>query len=541
MNSIKNKTIYYVSNLGTNTISIIDGATWGLIKEIEVGQRPYEIEIDNKKNIYVASDRNDNVIFINNEHKNNKIFNMPNNGHIKVDFELNRIYVSNTEELCVYRLDDGEIIKKIVGFTAIGAIELSKDSSKIFILDIIENEIKIYDTIYFKLIKTYKEIFFCSKYILISNNDRYLYIVGKNIESGNYIYSIAKVDLNNEKYNGDKKKKDSSDWECSDIIMKVGLNNVENSKIKFPIGSIITYLIEGQDYLYAVNKGLSRIDVIDDIKNNITKSLKTTLEYPQRIKLCINKNYLLATSIDENGKGALDLINIKSGEIERTLNFSKGYPAPYDIEISGDENCKDIGIMRNSLNIVALENIMFNIENEEKLYKKLDIKLEDNIGSFILAKKIISTYKEKMIFKKEKIQLISEYGVEIKEINFDKCVIMEESKSYIRDKRNYIVFKFKFSIPYYINYTTAENENLVLTGKLNGKQKAILYIPDNYSLEELEFQVKSLSRLVSTPYIKENVVICQVISIISTYIITDKVIFTPCRNINSYKKGEEEC
>lgn len=530
MDGISNKTIYYVSNVGTNTIYIIDGETWRGIKEIELGEKPCKIEIDGKKNIYIATDKIGKFFFVNSDFKVDKSFNMPNTGHIKVDFESKRIYVSNTDELCVYSLYDGKVIKKIYGFIAIGDIELSKDGSKIFVLDTIENEIKVYDTIYFKLIKTYKEAFFSTKDILISNNDRYMYVLGKDIEDGSYSYSIIRVFLNNGVFSNNN--------------AKLGLKNDENFNIKFPIGSIITYLVEGRNYLYAVNRGLKKIDVIDSFKNKIIKSFKTTLRYPQKIKICVDEKYLLATSIDGNGLGALDLINIKTGEIERTFNFTNDNFIPCDIQVIENDDFKNMDIADTSSNRATLENTVFDIKKEYRLNKKLDIKSRDstdNIGSFILTKKIVSTYKEKVVFKKEKVELISEDEVEIKEINFDKCIIFEESKGYIRGKRNYIVFEFQFYIPYYINYITLGNEEQVLKGKLKGKQKAILYTFDNYALDEFEFQVKSLSRGISTPYVKENIVTIDVSSIISTYMIKDDIVFIPSRYANSYMKEGSEC
>ena len=47
------KSIIYVSNLGTNKISIINGESLSIIDEIKVGPRPFEIALDNKNNIYI--------------------------------------------------------------------------------------------------------------------------------------------------------------------------------------------------------------------------------------------------------------------------------------------------------------------------------------------------------------------------------------------------------------------------------------------------------------------------------------------------------
>lgn len=46
------KMIYYVSNIGTGRVSIIDGDTYRIIKEVEIGPRPQNIVID-EKTIYI--------------------------------------------------------------------------------------------------------------------------------------------------------------------------------------------------------------------------------------------------------------------------------------------------------------------------------------------------------------------------------------------------------------------------------------------------------------------------------------------------------
>ena len=85
MANVRKKTIYYISNLSTGKVSIIDGDSYSVIKEVEVGPRPQDIVVDEKNNVYIATDRNSKVTLIDHLHNTNKTWYMPNNGNIKVD------------------------------------------------------------------------------------------------------------------------------------------------------------------------------------------------------------------------------------------------------------------------------------------------------------------------------------------------------------------------------------------------------------------------------------------------------------------------
>lgn len=483
MSNLVSKNIYYVSNYGTNTISIIDGEEFRLINTIELGLRSCDVDIDNKNNVYIATDRDENIFIIDHTSKAKKAIKIPNNGHFKVDSLLGRIYVSDTEEVCIYSLDNFELISKLDKFSAIDCIKISTDGSKIFILDIIQNEIKVYDSISLKLIKKYNDIFTCPNDIIISEDNKYMYISDISIKGGKYYSNILKVELYTDK-----------------IIY-----------IELPIGSKITYLEKDLNYIYALNKGLGRIDII---KNKLIRSIETTFKYPQRIKISKNKKKLLVTSIDCKGKGALDLINLELDKIENTFYFNEENSVPYDI-----------GIIDESVYVgekISIDNLLSgNTDNDKK--------------TIILAKKIISNYKEKIIFQQETKEINLHEEIKIENIDFDKCIIVDESKmrDYIQNNNEYIIFSFEFYIPYYIKCTNFKNEKLIFKGNLNGKQKATLYIADNQSFNELEFNIKSSSKLISEPYIKENFIIFDVASIIETYVTKEDLIYLSSPNRNS--------
>ncbi|MFU7515071.1 hypothetical protein [Clostridium sp. HCS.1] len=477
------KNIFYVSNLGTNKISIINGENLSIIDEIKVGPRPFEIALDNKNNIYIATDRNDKVTIIDSVAKEIKKIHIPNNGHVKVDSISEKIYVSNTEEVYIYGLKEDRIIDKISGFVAVNSIEINKDGSKLFILDIFQNEIKIYDTVSLRLLKVYKNIGENPNCFCIGEEERYIYIGNKG---------ISKLGLNGN-------------------LVFIDLYSDEISHISFPKGSDITDIEGDLGLLFTVNSGLNRVEIIDTSKNSIIGSLKTSLSNPQKIKSLKDNTLLLSTSKDKEGRGALDLIDIYNKKILNTLMFKDKDSNPYDVAVIQKEIYKNEDI---------LSNTKPNIEEME--------------GELILANKVLSTYKEKIIFQQEKVEIINKDKINIEEIRFENCKIIEESKNkeFISNKEDYIILNFEFVIPYYIKSIDYNREILNIKGNLRGKQKAILYISKE-EREDLDFIIKSSSKIMSFPYIKDNFVIFDVSSIISTYVIKEELIFIPSNGINN--------
>ncbi len=477
------KSIFYISNLGTNKISIINGEDLSIIDEIKVGPRPFEISLDNKNNIYIATDRNDKVTIIDSVTKEIKNLHIPNNGHIKVDSISEKIYVSNTEEVYIYGLKENRIIDKISGFIAVNSIGINKDGSKLFILDIFQNEIKIYDTVSLRLIKIYKNIGENPNCFCIGEEERFIYIGNKG---------ISKLGLNGN-------------------LVLIDVKSDEVSHISFPKGSDITAVEEKLGLVYVVNSGLNRVEIIDTFKNSVIGNLMTSLSNPQKTRVLKSNNLLLATSREKDGRGALDLIDIYNKKILNTLIFKDKDSNPYDI--------------------VAIEKELY---KNEDILSNIKPNSEDKKGEVILANKVLSTYKEKIIFQQEKVELVNEDKITIEEIRFENCKIIEESKNkeFIRDKENYIILNFEFIIPYYIKSIDSNKEILNIKGNLRGKQKAILYIL-NDERDDLDFIIKSSSKIMSFPYIKDNFIIFDVSSIISTYVIKEELIFIPSEGINN--------
>lgn len=474
-----NKSVFYVSNLGSNKVSIIHGKNFDVIDEIKVGARPFEMAVDNKNNLFIAIDREEKVTIINDETKAIKKLDIPNNGHIKVDSISQRIYVSNTEEINIYSLKNYNLIHKINGFMVVDGIELSSDESKLFILDIFKNIIKVYDTTSFKLIKIYKDIGENLNYIYIGNNDRYLCIANKGINKFNTSGNITLIDFYTD----------------------------EKTVITLSKETIITSIEIKDNLLYAVDSGINKIEIIDIFKKYIVGNIETSLSNPHRLKILKNFNLLVATSSDNEGRGALDLINIDNFKILNTFNFKEIDSKPYDIAVIQENFYKEEDNLKDKeINI---------INNEKK-------------GEFILAKKIISTYKEQLLFNQEKIKINYEENLYIEKIVFENCRVIEESKNkeIIEDKEDYIALNFNFIIPYYIKCINSKKERLIINGNLRGREKSILYINNNED-NNLEFIIKSDTKSMYLPYIKEKNIIFDATITIFTYAVKEELIFIP--------------
>lgn len=494
MVNVSKKNIYYVSNLGADKVSIIDGENYQIIKEVEIGPRPQDIVVDEKNNVYVATDRNGKVTIINPLYNTDKTWYMPNNGNIKVDSISQKIYVCDTEEICIYSLSSGERIGRITGFIAADSMELDKNRKKLFVLDIFQNEIKAYDTTDYHLIREYKEIGNAPNYIFMGDIERYLYISNKGINKVGYTGNVSILDL-----------------ERGSI-----------SYIDFPEGSSVTDLDGDKNFLYAANNGLHRIEVIDTINRRCIASINTTLPEIQRIKLAPDKKVLLATSKNSEGKGVLDRIDIFNSVILDTFTFDDDNTIPYDIGIVSENNI-----------------------NEEKycMSTNPNDKWKQEKGNTILAKKVLSTYKEKIIFSQVSVEisLRDDDILNIEEVIFENCTVIEESKNrkILENRDKYVILEYDFYIPYYIKCKNQKEEKYMIEGKLKGKQMATLYISDYKEDNGLEYAIKSLTKLISYPIIKDNLIKFDASSLISTHLIIEDLVFIPFCNQCMEFKGDK--
>ncbi|MBS5936875.1 hypothetical protein E5347_01660 [Clostridium sartagoforme] len=490
INSIS-KNLYYISSIGLEKVLVIDGDSMTILNEINVGSRPHEIVVDEKNNIYIATDRNSTVTIIDFKSKQSKKFYMPNNGNIKVDFSSKKIYACNTEAIGIYNLITGDLIDNIKGFMAVDSIDIDKRRKKLYALDIFQNKISVYDTESHRLIKVFNDIGDTPNYILLSDSGKYVYIANKGIKREGNKGSISILDIQEE----------------------------STSYITFKEGSVISYLEGYSNILYAVNSGLNTIEFIDIVNKKIVNSIKPSSEMPQRIKLSQDKELLLVTSKGSNGQGSLDIIDLNKEEIINTFNISENNSNPYDVGITTE-----------------------GIVNEEILIASIEDKWKSEEVCTILAKKLQSTYNEKVIFNKVEVEVdLNRYrGLKIETVTFEGCKINDNTKIYekIESREDYTTFRFDFNIPYYIKAMTEDRERVVFKGNLSGKMKAVLYISNKFSSEDIEITVKSSTILLKNPDIMDNYINLDISTSISVYATIEELINLPIYEESVRYKGE---
>lgn len=492
----RDKIIYYVSNLGTGKVSIIDGDSYRIIKEVEIGPRPQSIIVDEKNNVYIASDRNSKVTLIHDLYDSNKTWHMPNNGNIQVDAIAQRIYVCDTEEVCIYSLRTGEKIDCLTGFVAADSLKLDKDKKRLFILDILQNEIKVYDTSNLNLIKLYKDVGASPNCILIAENENDVYIANRGINKRNYTNNISILDC-----------------ESGNI-----------SYIKLDKGSIITSLEQNGTFLYAANSGLHRIEVVDILKKQCIAMIKTTLPKVQKLRLSPDKKILLAISQSNEGKGIIEKIDTSTNVILDTFTLKENNSIPYDIGV----------VVQSRLQVQEESFILANSE---------DILKQEN-GTTILAKKILSNYQEKMIFSGVSVEVYSKVDeiVKIEEIIFKKCEIINKTKNrkIIDSRKDYSILQYNFYIPYYIRCKDEQEQEYEIEGRIDGMQKATLYIPAYAEEQGIQFVINSVTKLTSTPVIINKNLKFDASVLISTKVIVDEIVFIPfCKDCEIRQRTSE--
>lgn len=473
------KLIYYIADTSNGLIYIIDGETYNIIKEVEVGRRPQGIVVDERKNLYVANDRNGKVTLINDLYCIDRIFEMPNNGNIKVDNITSKIYVSNAYEVCVYDLITGEKIKCINEFIAADGLELDNIKKKLFVLDVLQNEIKVYDTEDFNMIKIYKDKRIFPKFMLLEKSGEYLYIANK----------LLSRNRNNE------------------ILYILNIENEVISEIYLDRDSAITWLEESEEFLYAINSGLKRIEIIDLAEKKSILSIKTTLPEIQKIRLSPHKDILVATSISNEGKGVIDIISLTNNKIIKTIEIKHKNSNPCGIEIL-PQNTFKLKVNKKEINRDC------KVESKTKKTKAL-------------IKRILWTYEENIIFNNIFIKLNLEEAdcIWIEEIKFKKCESLDILKNMLNIDtiRESSLLNYKFYIPFYIVCKDSKNISHIIEGKLEGVQNAKICMDDFEKYQDIDFIIKSITNVDGTPTIIDDVVSFNASCVISSMMVVDEV------------------
>ena len=487
MTEKKSKMIYYISDITNGIVYIVDSERYKVIKKFEIGHRPENIILDSRKYAYIASDRNSKITVIDDSLNIYKALHIPNNGNLQVDFENEKIYVSNTDEVCIYNLKNEEKINTIKGFTAAECLRLSSDKKYIFILDVLQNVIKVYDTIKFKLTAEYRNI---------GNSPQYIYIE----EGGNYLYAANK--------NIDKRKK-------AEDISVIEIQTGKTEWINLEGESSISCLEQRRGFLYALNNRANKIHIIDISERKCIASIETTLKEVQKIKLSPDKTVLILSGKTVSGKGAIEKYDTSTNALINTFVFYEKDTTPYEIAIASIDK-----------NLIKHEKI---VQKSNSIYYS---RYRESHIINILAKIVVSSYSERTIFNKVKLTVSSPVNknknVRIERIIFCRCRIIDESKNmeYIYNKYNNLIFEYYYLIPYSVYCIDENNEKYIVEGKIKGSQKAKMHIPDYIMQKDIEFVINSYTKLIKDAVIKNNTLVFSANAIISTKAVVEEEIQT---------------
>jgi len=442
------KNFYFVSNIKTGILTIIDGLCNTVLKEIIVGERPFKLAIKDYNTICVACEMSNTISFVNctsGEILENPI---PNNGNIQIDTMNNRIYVSNTSEVNIYDMNFAKLVGHIKGLSAIIDLRLNKEGSKLYVLDTLLMELRIYRTDNYNLIETFTNLGINPTFILISEDDKKVYI--------SMLDSILNIDIISKKF----------------------------TKLILPKGSLIAGMVLKENTIYASNLGLNRIDLIDIPNYECYSFILTSKPEPTNLFITEDKTKLLVTNRNSESYGGIDIIDLKSNSLIGSILMNTLNSQPYDV----------ISLI---LPYTYVPTIAINDLHQ------------GNQEITIIAKKIFSTYNEKLNFPFIRINLskYKDFTFIFQKIKFESGIIVQNSelRSRLSTTSRLSNIKFIVRVNYIINYLENCNHNIV-NGFFEKPIDVFFNIPENRDLEEFQLDIITTTKFTTVPKMLDNVI-----------------------------------
>lgn len=461
------KSFYIVSNINTGTLTIIDGLCNSILKEIEVGKRPFNLAMKDDNTIAVACDMSNTISLVNCISGEIKQYNIPNNGNIQIDRINKKLFVSNTSEVIIYDINLEKILGHVSGFSAIVDLKLNSEGSKLYVLDTLLKELRIYSTDSYKLICSFKNLGKKLNYFLISEDDKIAFVSNGN--------KILKIDINSKK--------------IIDLIL--------------PERSIIAGMIIKDNTLYASNLGLNRIDLINIYTNIAYDIILTSTPEPTRLFITEDNTKLLVTNRSHERYGSIDLIDLKSNTLIGSILMSTFNSQPFDV-ISQS-------LPYTYVPPAAITNLQ-----------------QGNQGITIIAKKIFASYNENLNFPIINLNLPMDKNslYTFENIIFRPGIIVDNSefRSHLSTTSGFSSIKFIGRVNYIIDFLQNNKKNSV-NGFFEKPIEIFLDTPRDHELKKFEIDIKTTSKLTATPEILHGVIKFGVISRMELKIIGEEEIY----------------
>lgn len=444
MKSLSTRITYYISNYGDGTISVVDGEENEIVKNITCGFQSYDTIADSENKIFVANSGSNTISIICN---NNSIrtLKMPNNGHIAVNSNISKIYVSNVNSIEACDVEKGNLFWKVDNLYSVRFIKLSNSKNKLFVLD--DNMIKIYNAYNGNFIGSVA-VGNSPSFIESNKNDSIVYV------SNTMDNSISVIDMNS--------------LTIIDTIFGVG---------NAPIGMKLL-----QNNLYIANSLGNNITIINTLTNAVISSIPVGIG-PERIVSTPNGEKLLISNTTDN---TISVINFSTNTVELNIH---GFNQP-------------IGITAVNANLSLTPSQSIDLTDK---YQLKDI----NEAVCITVKKIFSNCVSRMCFSNvmEKVQIGSIYPYTIGLVRFSKGFVVPETEKRIPLENNPYFSRIGFSlvIPYNIEYYDRKGDVFKLEGTIKDEEKNIvLYVPVTRSEIELKTIINTRSQLLDTPTFKDG-------------------------------------
>lgn len=483
-----------MSNAKTGILTIINSSCNTIVRNIFVGKRAFKIAAIDNNRVCVACDRSNSISVVDCLSYDVKIIDIPNDGNMEIDKLNKKMFISNTSEIIKYDLSTEKVISYIGGFSGITALKLNEDTSKLYVLDKLLSEFRIYSTVNSKLIYSIKNLGINPGFFLISKDDKTAYI-----SMGNHDHSINNYD-----------------------ILKLDIQTQKLRSLDLPKGSIIAGMALNGNTLYAANRGLNRIELINIETYKAYGFILTSMPKPNRLCITDDETKLLVVNRNDGGKGSLDIIDTTTNLIIGRVLMDSQDSQPYDVASF-------------YLSLPEITNLPVSITDLRLTKKPL----------IIITKKVFACYHENIDFSNIAISLagVNNLSYVLEKLKFNNGVIVKgsEVRTSIDEMPGFSRIQFILRITYII-YCRDNNDNKQrFEGFLENNQDIIVTMPKERDVDEFELMLKTTTKLINTPSIIDNVLRFGVTTFLELKIIgEDEISMKAFQNSGRWPDLEED-
>lgn len=443
---------YFVTNLTTNTVSVIDGFTNNVIRTYTVGAGPRDAVAAADGNVYVASGGNDTITTICIE-GNTKVLNIPNDGYLAVDTIMGRIYVTDGSALKVYDLATGSFIVSINGPVTPETLTLNNNRNKLFIAD--GSTVKVYSTITLDHINTIT-LPGKANHIVISPDDKRAYI-SYGVSTG-----VAGVQVYN-------------------LVNDSMVTNITSGALTEPTGMALK-----NNILYVVNNtALGAVVPVDIVSYTPLPGVIPVGANPLRISLSPDTTRLYVTN---SASGTVSIINLSTNTVESVF----------------------LGIANQPINVVG--NYVGSLLSPGDPIDFSDPYQLDDIKESvcIIAKKVFAHAQDRICFSLVNIPIpVGAGSVTLEKMIFDNGSIVPGTLviTPLPERPNFSRAQFTITVPYRGILRAATGETVTVTGVLpNIDKDIVLFRPQTRDEFVLDIIIETRSEILNTPTVTQEVV-----------------------------------